>query len=411
MNRINKNKKTTLLFFMIVLFFVLLFYISNTFIFYKTEHYLTYFLPFYDKEASTLANFYKNKEDNYNSFKKKFSYDVVRYGVIKGDHTFARLLLSTYISNSYLYKVDSLTYQDRTSCLDDLVSNKINFHFNNFSMLIFYSEKMKKNITNLRLVSSLYNIYLYFITKKKHNILSLNNIKYGCKIGIIDVDKSYTLYYKKLLHDMNYEKEDYTIIEYPDFDHLTRGFIKDECEFMIIKDIYPNKNIKDFLNNNSGESIILLPFDLTKEKLFLKKNSEIFVDYIDLNEMSESYLPQKFGNFEYTEFRPTFKICYNHKILLTNTQTNPDHSYSIIKFLYENYKNINNNLTEKGYKISNIEIDNINLNCIDYHEGVLRYFNEMGLITNTNNENCKYLIGKMPCNNKTLKENNLYIPL
>jgi len=409
----NKNKKTFFIpfsFFTVFLLFFILFYIVNKFVFCTKEHYLTYFLPFYDREISTLANFYKNDENNYNSFKKKFNYDVVKYGIIKGDFTFAKLLLSTYISNSYLYKVDSISYDDRMSCLDDLVNNKINFNLNNFSTLIFYAEKMKKNITNLRLVTSLYNLYLYFITKKKHNIVSLNNIKYGCKIGIIDIDQSYTLYYIKILHDMGYEKDDYKIISYLNLHDLMNGFLKDECDFMIIKDTYPNKNIKNFLDKNTGEDIILLPFDLAKEKLFLKKNSEIFIDNIDLNELSHFYLPRKFGNVEYTRYRPNFKICYNHKILLTNTQTDPSHTHSIIEFLYKNWKNINNNLTEKGYKISGINIDNIDLNYLDYHEGVLKYFNEIGLITNTDNDNCKYLIGKMPCNNKTLKENNLFFP-
>lgn len=391
----------------LIIIISLLFYIFDKFVFPKTEHYLTYFLPFYDKEVTDLANFYKNNEDNTNNFKKRFSYDVVTYGIIKGDYTFARIILSTYISNSYLYKVDTISYDDRTSCLDDLVDNKINFNLNNFSTLIFYSEKLKKNINNLRLVTSLYNIYLYFITKKKYNILSLNEIKIGCKIGIIDIDESYTAYYKKILHDMGYEETDYNIIPYNNFTNLINGFLKDECEFMIIKDIYPNNNIKNFIDNNIDQDIILLPFELAKEKLFLKKNSEIFVDNIDLNEISESYLPKKFGNFEYTEFRPSFKMCYNHKILLTNDQTDPIHTYSIIKFLYENWKNINNNLTEKGYKISGIDIDNINLNYLDYHPGVLKYFNEIGLITNTDNDNCKYLIGRMPCNKKNLERNNL----
>jgi TRAP-type uncharacterized transport system substrate-binding protein len=176
---------------------------------------------------------------------------------------------------------------------------------------------------------------------------------------------------------------------------------------MIIKDVFPNKKIKSFIDNNMDQAIILLPFELTKEKIFLKKNAEIKIDYIDLNELGHSYLPVKFGNNEYTRYKPSFKICYNHKILLTNKETDFKHTYSIIQYLYKNWKNLNQNIPEKGYRITNIEIDNINMNYLDYHDGVLQFFNDIGMITNTNNYNCKYLIGQMPCNEKTLKNNNL----
>ncbi len=43
-----------------IIFITLIFYLSNKTIFKKNikENYLTYFLPFYDKNTSSLANFY-----------------------------------------------------------------------------------------------------------------------------------------------------------------------------------------------------------------------------------------------------------------------------------------------------------------------------------------------------------------
>jgi TRAP-type uncharacterized transport system substrate-binding protein len=122
-----------------------------------------------------------------------------------------------------------------------------------------------------------------------------------------------------------------------------------------------------------------------------------------------SYLPKKFGNYEYSKNKPTLKMIYIHKILLTNKNTNSKYTYSIIKFFFENWKYINSTLTDKSYKISKIQIDNTNIGYLDYHEGVLKYFYEVGLITNTDNDNCKYLYGKMACNKENLKNNGLLL--
>jgi hypothetical protein len=176
---------------------------------------------------------------------------------------------------------------------------------------------------------------------------------------------------------------------------------------MIYEGIFPNNDIKNFLDYNVNEDILLLPFEIIKEKLFLKKNPSIFIDYIDLNLLSSSYLPKKFGQYEYNKNRPAFKIIYVHNILLCNTNTDKKYTYSIIKFFYENWKYLNLNVPSKGYKISGIGIENRNVGYLDYHEGVLEYFNDIGLITNIDNDNCKYLIGKMSCNEKNLKDNNL----
>jgi hypothetical protein len=45
----------------------------------------------------------------------------------------------------------------------------------------------------------------------------------------------------------------------------------------------------------------------------------------------------------------------------------------------------------------------------NYHHGVYNYYIDKGYITYTNNENCKYLVGKDKCDEKTLKNNNLWL--
>ena len=80
-------------FFFIIIILIIIFYVSNKYILKKNikEHYLTYFLPYYNNEKNVLANFYKNNENNLNYFKKKFNYDIIKYGIIKNDFTKQKL--------------------------------------------------------------------------------------------------------------------------------------------------------------------------------------------------------------------------------------------------------------------------------------------------------------------------------
>ena len=397
-------------FFFIIIILIIIFYVSNKYILKKNikEHYLTYFLPYYNNEKNVLANFYKNNENNLNYFKKKFNYDIIKYGIIKNDFTYVRDVLSEYISKSNLYKAEILMYTDKLQGLDDLLNNRINFNLNNYSTITHYTDVLNKNIDNLRLITTLYNLYIYIFTKKKYNIFSINNLPYKIKIGILNYPEAFFLYSHNFLRDLGYKENiDYTLNIYNTFDELIKGFINEECNIIIIEDVFPNNKIKIFLDNNIVDEIILLPFNIVKEELFLKKNPSIIIDYIDLNLLSASYLPKKFENNEYSKNKPNLKIAYKHKILLSNKNTDPKYTYSIIKFFRENWKYLNSNTPIKGYEISGIEIDNNKIGYLDYHEGVLNYFYDIGLITNIDNDNCKYLIGKMSCNEKNLKNNNL----
>ena len=158
------------------------------------------------------------------------------------------------------------------------------------------------------------------------------------------------------------------------------------------------------LDNGIFNDLILLPFKIPNEALFLKKNYFINIETIDLNNISKSFLPKKFGNNEYTKFKPDIKICFTYKTMINNIHTKSEYTYDFIKFYYENYKYINNHL-EKGYKIDIMQIKSY----LEYHKGILDFYKDYGYITYENNDNCRYLAGVMKCNEENLKNNNFYI--
>jgi hypothetical protein len=147
------------------IFIIIIFYLSNKIIFKKNvqENYLTFFLPFYSKESDNLSNFYNNNENNLNYFKKKFNYNVLRYGVIKDDFNFSKIVISEYISKSNLYTATITEFNDRLNGLEELIDNKIDFNLNNYATIIYFSDTLKGNIDNVRLVTTLYNLYIHYI--------------------------------------------------------------------------------------------------------------------------------------------------------------------------------------------------------------------------------------------------------
>jgi TRAP-type uncharacterized transport system substrate-binding protein len=388
----------------LIILIIIIFYIINNNLKNTKEHYLTYFLPYYSNTKDNLANFYNDNENNYNNFKKKFNYNIIKFGSIHAENYFIKLFISEFIKNTYNIKVENIFYKSRIDGFSDLINNKINFFITTRPIIYHYITTLNNDITNLRLISNLYKDYIYIFTLRKYNIVSIKNIQINSIIGILNKPDTFYYYYNKFLGDLGYKNNiDYSIKIYNSINELFNALINKECNIIVILEGYPNYSISNNLDKYMSEDIILLPFDIYNETLFRKKNRFIFVDYVDLNNISHSYLPKKFGNYEYNTNKPTLKICYYYKNILANNDLNEEHAYNFYKFLFENYKKINNNMLFKGYKINIKPLKN----DIEYHSGVLRFLKEHGYITNTNNDNCKLLVGKMECNNQNLRNNNL----
>ena len=390
----------------LLILIIIIFYIINNKLNNKKEHYLTYFLPYYNNTKDDLANFYNDNENNYNYFKKKFYYNAIKFGTISSEKYFIKIFLSEFIANSYNIKAENIIYKNRINSFTDLINDKINFSFSTTPALYYYKDILKKDISKLRLVSNLYKMYLYIFTLKKYNVYSIKNIPTNFIIGILDNPDPFFYYYNKFLEDLGYKNNiDYKVKIYNTIDELFDALINKECNMIIILDTFPSYSISNNLDNNINETIILLPFDIYNENLFKKKNQFIFIDYVDLNIISNSYLPKIFGNYEYDINKPTFKICYYYKNLIVNNDLDEKYSYDFYKFLFDNYKKINNNMVNKGYKIYIKPV----IDVLEYHKGVLKFLKETGYITNIDNNNCKLLVGKMECNDENLRNNNLHL--
>ena len=367
------------------------------------EHYLTYFLPFYDDKISELTKFYNADENNLNYFKKKFNYRPIKFGTNKSDVTFTKSFLLNYIANSLNSEAQNIVFTDTIKCIDELENTRLDFCLIDPLTVRYYSEDLNRSLDNLRLVTTLYKTYIYLFTLKKYGVFSINDIPLGFKIGLIK-NNSFKLYYTKFLGDLGYrEGENYTIIYKDSIAELLKDLNSGRLNMIILYEVYPHPDISRILNAQSNPDIILLPFEPNNSELYMKKNYFLRTEMIDLNYLSPSYLPRKFGNNEYTKFKPNIKVCYTYIHIMSNLSTPDKFNYDFIKFYYDDFKQINEKL-ESGYKINLIQ----EKDHIPYHDGVIKYFKDYSYITNIDNDNCKYLVGKMECTEKTLKDNNLW---
>lgn len=399
----------------ISIFLLIIFYILNKYYFNNNkEHYLTYFTPYFNGDILNLSKFYLNDENNLNYFKKKMDYNIIKIGIIRTETDyeldFIKILISSYLSKSNLVKSHIYSIKDRIKSMDDLVNNKTNFLLTEFETYLYYKNNLKKNVDNIRFVVHLYKLYYYFFTLKKYNIFSITKIPAGINIGFLKTSETILYYYYKFLKDLGYEKDiDYHIKIYYNMNELFEALFKGEVQLTMFRTIYPQIDIKNILDNKIGQGIILLPFDIDINDVFFQKNNNtLFIDSVDLNNISSSYLPIKFGKNTFTTFKPDMNLCGGYKIMLSNIETDQKYTYNFIEFFYNNYKNINSILKNKGNLLPSFKSYSNRSTLINYHVGVKKFLENYGFVTTIDNPNCKYLVGVMPCTEETLKANNLF---
>lgn len=390
------------------LIIIIILYILNKYFFKKNinENYLTYFLPYYNSDTNKLGTFYKDNDNLKNYFKKKFNYNKINISATYDEKKIIEFIINSYIANSNIENIEIIIYKDLIKNVEDIEKNT--FCVTDYPTLIYYIQNINNYSYNIKLIKSLYKIYIYPITKKPYKIYNLDEIKKNTTIGVIK-NTSFYFFHTYYFNFLNYNLDtDINIIYYESDIEMFKSFIENKVQMIFITDTFPSKTILNFLDNNINEDIILLPFNIANEDVFFKRTKKIFIDYIDLNKLSNNYLPVNFDNYEYNMYKPDFKILYFDKFIIANKNTSDDDVYNFIEFIYYNSKYLNYNLRNSKYQIYNVRIDEEFL-YITYHNGVLKFLKKYGYINEINNDNCKHLYGVMECTEENLKKNNLLL--
>lgn len=370
---------------------ILIFYILNKNL-KKKENFLTYFNPFYDDKINLINNFYKNNDNNKNYLKKKFNYDKIIFTYNSKNKETILNLVSRFIANQNIYNINIVNKKNIIKDIDNVIEYKNYFTTINNTELDFYINNLKKNVSKISIVNKIYTNYIYLFTKNKYQISSINEI-FNVNIGIILNDTGYYSYQIFFSNIGLKENKDYKIKLYNNLEDLFQGFLKEECQIIFIIDSFPNENIKNFLDTNVIEDIILLDNNIFKKNIFLQKTS-FEEDFIDLNKLSKTYLPKKINKKIYTIYKPNFQIFTLDSVVITNHNTSPE---LVLMFLnnYDKYYLILNN-SLNNYELKRISILK-NKKYLEYHYAAIDFFKNKGYITNIDNEFCKYYVDVKKC--------------
>jgi len=394
-------------------------YLNNRII----EHYYTYFLPFLDLEKLKIANFYDNNEFNTRNFTNKFIYSplniIFSFNDINNyknyNISFINILSKILLSKTNFVKVNVIENSNTIENILLLNDNKVNIGYFSSSIIsnAYIGDKnyFNKALTNLKFIAKTDKQVLMILTKKSKNINSINYLPLGTKIGVtVDKSAGHIMTNDILSHLKYKENIDYKLI-YKDISQydFVNLLLADEIDLYFYLKTGTDDSITDLINNNSvANQILILPFNINKEEVFFKKNFYYEKYDLDLYKLSKNYLPKKILDESWNVFRPNLNTISIDNYIITNNKIDNRISYGIIKLIYE-HKDIFNNYEFKENQIFLSDIRVLKEISLPISEGCRVFYTERGLISYNPNPNCKYLVGKMECNDKNLEDNNLIL--
>ena len=194
------------------------------------------------------------------------------------------------------------------------------------------------------------------------------------------------------------ENEDYTITIYETEDHLIDDLNSNKVAIAVFNDIYPTQIFKKYHN------IKLMELSGFRSNIFFEQYKQYFSkQIIDLNNMGSQYLPKSYDTRTYTMFNPDFEIVTFETFILTNASVKDEHIEDILKSIDRSIPLLNR---LPQYRKANIKYNSSIINKVVYgllpSNGTLKYWNDFGYVSNIDNANCKYFIGKDKCTEENL---------
>ncbi len=406
-------KKSYLLIFVLFLLLFIFYYINNYTLKNNNikEHYLTYFLPYYDNDKNEIQKFYENDDIKRLNYKKYFIYKPFNFGfIVNQQNETVDQLSKVLLAKSKIETVNKIPFKDYKTLIHNLNINKIQLSLLSLPIVSYftYNKELENEFNNIKYILKVYKKYLYILTKKSYKINSLRDLPYKIKIGVIkdNIVKGSIIVNDLLTYLGHKEGQDFTYKEYNNKFELFNAFNDNQVHLIFYNGYFPDETLKDFTTRHAREGLILLPFEVPNEEVFFQNYYQYNHKYIDLNLISQSYLPVSFGKYTFSRFKPDMKMLTYDEYLVTNRMVKDDDIYDIIKTYFNVIPLLNQYPQIQGDPLSSVSLEETGL-PIQFHNGAYKFYVEKGYITNNPNPNCKYLVGVMECTDKTLADNNL----
>jgi TRAP-type uncharacterized transport system substrate-binding protein len=399
-----------------VLFITILILINKN----NREDFVTWFKPYYNNKITENPLLNTTEIYNENTLAHKYNFNKVVLGTYQEStvvdislNHFVKYMTKIILQNSNILDIHIKIVNHAYKLLDNLNKNYHDIAYAPSPILYdaLVGTKLFKNksLSNIRFISNINNVSIFFFVSKVGNVKSLYDLP-GSTIGVIN-DKSVSWKCASdILTQLELSKKDYKF-KYIELSEAFHQINSGELDCFIYDTVFPSTDLKNYFEINIGTNVRILPLDEIDESIFTSRFFYYEPIYLDLNKLAKNYLPSVIGNFKFNKFKPMLKTYSFHNYLLCHRSLEDNTSYNLIKSIYNNIDEINKlNLFKNKPLIRN----NIAWSAlpISIHSGVKKFLYEKGYISYgtidkhgkiVEDPNCLFLISKKECNKKNLE--------
>jgi TRAP-type uncharacterized transport system substrate-binding protein len=360
------------------------------------EHFITWFLPYYNKSTGELTEstppyITSNLELNYLEYDTFDNLIInIKERNIYYDFLFKNILKSLRIKRIFIRNIKNT--------LEEVSNSPINTAIFSAPFIV---NKINKNINKLKNINFvIYTNYrfLFFIVNSSSNISRLKEIdKKRINIGPEDTDEF--IFGKNIIENLNnkFKISPDKIFNY-DVDTSFKKLISGEIDGMVFTDLFPSEKLNKIIETNLDNKIILIPIEDINETIFLQMRPYASKVFLDQNNLPKNYLPIKVKNLYFNKFRPNITSYKYPEIMVCNKNASPKFIFNIVKSIVSNLNVIN----QSDYVIKNqynyLSFPDIaNNQYIPVNVGAKLFYNDISINTTYADDLCKYYVGNAKC--------------
>lgn len=375
----------------IILIYVFFIYSSK-----NKEHFITWFLPYYNKSTGELTEstppyITSNLELNYLEY-DTFDNLIVN---IKEKNTYYDFLFKNILKSLRLKRFFIMNMKNS---LEEVSKNPINTAIFSAPYIVNRINRDIDKLKNINFVIYTNYRFLFFIVNSSSNISRLKEIDNKIiNIGPKDTDEY--IFGNTIIDNLKdkHKISPKQVFEY-DVDTSFKKLINGEIDGMVMTDLFPSEKLNKIIETNTNMKLILIPIEDINENVFLQMRPYAFKVSLDQNNLPKNYLPVKVKNLYFDKFRPNITSYRYPEIMVCNKDANPKLIFNIVKSIVSNLNIIN----KSDYVIKNqfnyLSFPDIaNNQYIPEHIGAKLFYKNISINTNYADDLCKYFVGNAKC--------------
>jgi len=359
------------------------------------EHFITWFLPYYNKSTGQLTEFTppyitSNLELNYLEY-KTFNNLIIN---VKEMNTYYNFLFKNILKS---LRINNLVINNKNT-LKQISNNPVNTGIFSAPFIVNNISKNIDKLKNINFVIYTNYRFLFFIVNRASNISRLKEINNKIiNIGPENTDEY--IFGDTIIENLNniYKISPKQVLNY-DVDTSFKKLIKGEIDGMIMTDLFPSQKLNKIIETNMDMKLILIPIEDINETVFLERRPYALKVTLDQNNLPKNYLPVKVKDLYFNKFRPNITSYRYPEIMICNKDASPKLIFNIVKSIVSNLNIINKSEYVMKNQFNYLSFPDIaNNQFIPAHVGAKIYYKNISINTKNADDLCKYFVGNAKC--------------